>query len=269
MLQRHIEYCECHDKWFKQFWCSLSDKDRTEFLELGNKIENGTNSADPNFQLLHDQSVDLLSRKLIVIPETGFRISQNIADWSDFVMDKNEKQKVFDFSRLVLLDYIEKSQVPLEHLFGNLKSDESIAKSIEKRKRLGYYPEYLYDIWDLVRFRIVVQTPNELAQLGVKIWRDFYRKIYRCRNYYFNPKLYSHDTNYRAIHFLIMIQESRIIEVQLVTKAREWIGRLDRAVLFKKDIPPIDEEHVTWLMNYCCKANILDASYCKLDDPYI
>ncbi len=84
------------------------------------------------------------------------------------------------------------------------------------------------DLWDIVRFRIVVNDVIELKNICLHFWGKFTNEIIRCRNYYFQPKHENHLHIYKAIHFQILIDNDKMIEIEFMTRVDSVFSLLEK-----------------------------------------
>ena len=124
----------------------------------------------------------------------------------------------------------------------------------------------LRDTWDAVRCRLVAPDLATLRQISIEIWQYYLDSIIKCSNYYSYPQDGSKMGAYRAIHFLIEIEDRRWIEAQVLTAARDAVGVLDYAFTFKRKLQVINREHEEWLRGLSLNVNIFDARGIPAED---
>jgi len=115
-----------------------------------------------------------------------------------------------------------------------------------------------FDLWDGVRFRVVVNGIREMTALAWLLFHELGNWIVRCRNYYARPRQGPMDP-YRAIHLELQSDDEDFIEIQLVTARREAVGLIDHSVVLKRRVPFISPLHEAWLRRLSWAANLLDA----------
>ena len=128
------------------------------------------------------------------------------------------------------------------HLYGGLKARATIERKADIRRG----GSSLIDLWDVVRFRMIVPDLRSLIELALRISDEFADRLLKCRNYYWRPKTAEARHPYRAIHLQIEIAE-RMVELQIMTGSQEVLSYLDHAISFKGAVPAISEDHRTWL----------------------
>jgi hypothetical protein len=85
----------------------------------------------------------------------------------------------------------------------------------------------------------------------------FIDDVVKCRNYY-TAGIGINDL-YRAVHFELAIERGCVVEVQILTELRDWIGFLDYSFTFKKKLQFLDHAHEEWLATLAARATIADA----------
>jgi len=261
MLDQHIEYLIQEDKYFYDFWARLKSKQKKKFIAKYNYIDKlyGHTNA---FENQCKTAGLILKKKYLQIPSSVFEFAKIPKDWRTFIRNDNEKRKIFIESEDTLKRFLERHRLNNKvELYGNIKEISSLERKIHRKEKLYTYREEIkiFDIWDIIRFRIVVNNDKLLISVGVLIWQDYLEKIIKCRNFYFHPKNSNIIDPYRGIHYLLEIVPNRIIEIQLVSKEREGMIYLDHSVLFKKIVKPINKSHLKWLFHLSLKINLFEA----------
>jgi hypothetical protein len=140
-------------------------------------------------------------------------------------------------------------------LYGGLKSWAGIRHRIEQWR--GGAP---FDLWDGVRFRIVVDGIRDVADLTMLLLSQFREHIVRCRNYYARPRNGPTDP-YRAIHIELQSDAEDFVEVQIVSSRREAVGLIDHSMVLKRRVPFTGPAHQAWLERLSWTSNLLDWSH--------
>ena len=192
-----------------------------------------------------------LKRCMGGLPDIGFEFYPDVPYWLKLAADEPRNRELHRrtlkrISEILGLRYDE----PVD-IYGNLKDTESVNRKVQQHYESG---EPL-DLWDRTRLRIVPQTLNGVALISGILLCECRPQIIRLRNYYTHPR--SPDSLYRGIHF-IFAAEGGYIEVQVMTLARELVCQFDHAVIFKKTLQPMDDQHIPWLRRMSLAANVYE-----------
>jgi hypothetical protein len=261
MLQEFIGLLLQSDSNFQKYWGKCSEKLRNEFLVLGYQIE----SVGFSDSLGENYVVDVLrelSRYMVRIQDIPFDYKRIPPDWVDIVRDARAKEELYDYANKELLGFLASCCDNMRiKFYGGIKSEESLMRRLTRPKNQDQFRKVLLDTWDVVRFRIVVPDICVLRDIALSVWEGYFSRVLRCRNYYYHPKDHNRMDPYRAVHFEIEISEGRIIELQLMTYARELVCFLDHAPNFKRSVSVFNSIQLKWLNNISLKSNIYDYNH--------
>lgn len=249
-LRRHLEYLLAHDFWFYEAWNAWGRIRRARFLSIAAKLD--TIASEPQLEKQYSEITMDFRRLFLMVPERDIVESIiKMSGWIKFATDTDEKEEVFEAAFHHLARALNSNERPLSYLYlyGGLKMTDHLLKVPTNNKEdASQISKILGDLWDIVRLRIVAQSPLEVALISLKLWEHHLDDMIKARNYYLNPRAstrwFRHP--YRAVHFQMPILD-RMVELQVMTSVFEVISYLDHAVLFKKRLDPLDEEHLKWL----------------------
>jgi hypothetical protein len=257
-LSEHLALLLSEDSPSAQTWRRLSPVEQNEYVQLWHLIDQCTPTDGITLDQAHLDSLDVTRRWFVRIQERGFQYAPVRVDWAEFIGDAQTKLRLYEAGRarlqsLVDLYFPDRNVL----IYGRIKSDDGIRSRIESHKNSG--TEGLFpDLWDVIGFRIVTPSLDELLDLGIVFWERLIDHIVRCRNYYYRPKDNNSRGIYRGIHFELVDEDGNLTEAQLVTRFRDAVSLLDHQFSFKRVIPFINEEHERWLTEMSKKANILE-----------
>lgn len=260
-LRRHLVVLEQGDNHFCEFWQRLGEENKRLFRLLCREIENVSQSSEQEVALLHERASDLTRRYLSCIPQKDLDYGRRPRDWIDFVASEEEKNSLWIATEARLKRFLEPyERTGKARLYGGVKPLASLDEKLGETKSGWAARRNLRDTWDAVRCRLVAADLATLRQIGIEIWQYYIDGIIKCSNFYSYSQDGPETGSYRAIHFLIEIEERRWIEAQVLTEARDLVGYLDHAFLFKRRLQFYNREHEDWLRGLTVKANIFDAS---------
>jgi len=252
MLRSHLDYLLEHDVWFKKLWRESAPSARAAFIQSALRINRASEApeVETRFRLSHAKA----RRVLLVVPERNLVRSQITRDWNTFATDLDAKNEILRLGFETLYRFIEMSGLKhFTRIYGGLKDTSAIQTKPDEPRE----PGDLVDLWDVVRFRIVVPDLKMLIKVSLALWNSFLERVVKCRNYYSRSKMLAAPHPYNAIHFQLPV-EDRMAEVQIMSRHQETIAFLDHAISFKKSIIPMSEEHSTWLERIRLGALLVD-----------
>ncbi len=252
------------DPFLRAFWHELSETRRAGYWRMWEDIEAAGINPCSEVDAEHSRCHDIGKRWFVRVQEREFMYNRVPRDWSAFVRDVSAKEALYRQSVARLEAFIELCEMGQDVLlYGGIKADESLDKKLnEGRGGTGIQTNVL-DLWDIVRFRIVVPSVQALLRLSIRMWETYFDEVLRCRNYYFRPRNDDPDDPYRAIHFELANESGHMIEVQVMSKRREAVSLLDHAAIFKKAFKGFTAADRHWLVCFSKKANILDIEECS------
>jgi len=226
-------------------------------------IDSYENVDAPDLLEAHLTAFELSKRRFVRVQEREFLYDRIPNDWAAFARDWIAKQRLYDEGLIRLRALIDLCGLIHDAcIYGNIKADDSLDRKLSQARLGTSIQANVTDLWDIVRFRIIVPSLDSLLQLALRFWEIFFDQVLRCRNYYFRPRnLHSNDP-YRAIHFELANHQQHMIEVQLMTRRREAVSLLDHAALFKGTLKSMSSVEKQWLLEFSMKANILDVGEC-------
>jgi ppGpp synthetase/RelA/SpoT-type nucleotidyltranferase len=251
MLRTHLEYLLKTDPGFIRFWERLTTPEREEFIRRSLDIVEAGGQPEAHSQF--DRANALIRGLFIVIPELNLIQSRIARDWNLFAMNEQEKQLIYRAAESTFQEYLSKYELSSSvSLYGGLKTIPSILNKSEERN-----PSKLADLWDVVRFRMVVPNLRNVLVVSLQLCGEYDSSLLKCRNYYTHPKITDSRHSYRAVHFQIPIHD-RMVELQVMTLIQETVSYLDHAIAFKRQVPPLSQSHLDWLEKARLGALILD-----------
>lgn len=254
MIGKHVNHLRRHDSDFRRYWDGIGASKRRHFLDLAKAADGLSFTGTAELAKAHREASLAIRHYLYGIRESERAYERRPDDWVDFVGDRAERQHLADHCKSELRVFL---QGKIARFYGGLKPLKSLDRKL--RQQSGGSNTNFRDMWDVVRYRVVVEAIPELRAMALEIWRRWNTDIVRSRNYYMHPKGDSLHDPYRAIHFELEIMPKRWVEVQLLTEARDFIGHMDFALLFKCNVPPMSPHHQSWMWDLSRKINILDA----------
>jgi hypothetical protein len=259
----HFDLLLSTDRYFRQYWEHLGQGGQDELIRLLSSIEQlPVNGAELLAE--HLRISRLFARYMVRVQDVPFDYMRLSADWPDIACDEREKLLLFTLASERLDQFlIDVGLHTAIRLYGSIKSTEALTRRMMAPKTEDQFRRALLDTWDVVRFRMIAADLSALRQLALTVWEELYEAVIRCRNYYFRPKDDDHGEPYRGVHFELELQAGRVVEVQLLTRAREMIGWLDHGPLFKRAITLPSPEHEAWMWALSRKANVYEHKLLK------
>lgn len=258
-LRIHVERIIREDPFFRAFWHGLDEAQRAEYWRTWEDIESAAVNACSEVDAEHSRCHDISKRWFVRVQEREFMYDRVPLDWSAFVRDSSAKQILYNQSLARLQAFLELCEMRHDvRLYGGIKGDGSLDKKLIEGRGGKSIQMNVLDLWDVVRFRIVVPSAHSLLNLCIRMWETYFDEVLRCRNYYFIPRNDDPDDPYRAINFELANDSGHMIEVQVMTKRREAVSLLDHAALFKKTLNEFTSDDHQWLVCFSKTANLLD-----------
>ena len=259
-LNAHIERVVKGDRYFEDFWKRQSEMRRAAYRRTWEEIEDIDSVGGDHLVRECVECFDLTKRYFVRIQEREFLYHRIPDDWALFVRNINAKRRLFQESLIRLESLVKLAGLDdVAVIYGNIKDDDSLERKLRSVKTGTTLQANIMDLWDIVRFRVVVPDLGYLMQLSLSVWERYFDQVLRCRNYYFRARNGDASDPYRAIHFELANDWGHVIELQLMTKRREAVSLLDHAALFKGTLRSFGEEAEKWLREFSAKGNVLDA----------
>jgi len=224
-------------------------------LQTLRAVEKAALATEGGIPGLHSACGERTRTCLRTVPDLGFPLIDRPEQAIRRCLDEKIVGSTLEKSRGLLLDFLRRARFRFVRLYGGLKSREAVLSRIAAHRNEGTP----LDLWDAVRFRLVVATLSDLDTAQLAVRRQF--RIVRCRNYYARPRGGPLDT-YRAIHLEIGISKHEFFELQILTDLRDAVGSIDHAFIHKRTVSFVSPEHRTWLQELSMTANILDVRRC-------
>lgn len=259
-LEELISLLHSKDQNFSKFWQSQSDDDKNKYQAAWKLLNELTKLNFDDIQQ-SNKKVYLQTRIwLSLVQEIGFSYKRIPEHWAVTASKPQKLQDMYNYNLdqlSIIINKIDTKNQPI--LYGGVKEYSSIREKIELHgNENNAVRRNVQDLWDLVRFRIVVNDLQDLAAVGIGMWRESFSEIVRCRNYYFYPRGDNFDDPYRAIHFEILDDRQGMFELQIMTKHREAVSLLDHGPKFKRSISVNDERMDEWITKLSYAANIAE-----------
>ncbi|MEM7792109.1 MAG: hypothetical protein AAF546_11960 [Verrucomicrobiota bacterium] len=198
----------------------------------------------------------------MTVQEKTFEYLMIRKDWIDIVRSQALKQQLYNNGLKLISEFINRTGRKAR-LLGGIKTDESIRRKIRQQGEEGNMARAVLDLWDVVRFKIVLRDLPDVLFVAEEFWREFFDGVVRCRNYYYLPRNNDVNDPYRAVHFELADEDGSIIEVQVCSVSRDAVSLLDHPYSFKKILPYKNDEHECWLRTLSVKANLLEVAQFK------
>ena len=266
MLEKLIPLLIDKDKYFRDFWDKKTIEEKEEFQLFIRNVDDLYPDDDGILQNLLNMSNDIGKRKFASLREK--RTSEKFPSLKriDTICRNRKMQKQFFLEAQTALNmFSQKSLHQIKYsIYGGIKPMESIFKKEFKEKEF-YQNDQMLNLWDIIRFRYVVDTYDDLITTANKIWIAFENVIVKARNYYYTAQNKDNSNIYKALHFILLFDKSDfIIEIQLYTKHREIISFFDYHYLYKYNLG-IPKDLNKWLKSISKKILINEAQY-NLED---
>jgi hypothetical protein len=246
-LQDHIEYLSKIDLQFREEQRNF----RTNLLLL-QQLELHRAMLDGAFPRRQTEA-DVAARALFEnFDEVDFPVV-SASDRIAHVLDAAALQGVYCLAFQRLVGFVQGSPASSQ-LYGSIKSREGILERIRSCRDAGGVP----DVWDAVRFRVIVPGLSDLACIWTRLLDEFGDSVVRRRNYYLRPRK-GPDDPYRALHFELYFGAGRFVELQALTRLREAVGAVDHLLVCKRSSSFIHPKHECWLKELSWTGNIVDA----------
>mgnify|MGYP000105374336 CR=1 FL=1 len=258
-LSRHIDLLQ-NDSNFNLLWGKQPKSKRTRLTQISSEIDDCVQRDGPNLLPQHELTWEVARKHFVLVQDYRHGLSKVTTDaWLKMLYERDHRDKVDLVARemvATISDYIP-SNIH-SSFYGGLKPDDSIRRKIQEVRPRDGNLDFVIQPWDLIRYRIVVNSVQDILNLGINIWKNEIDQILRCRNYYFRPRADDPSDPYRALHFHILVDGLGFFELQIITIAKEVSGILDQNFIFKPDIKFLDDHHREWLHLFRIAANIMD-----------
>ena len=257
MLEHLIEILLSKDPYFSLYWTELGPIAQKYFWRLNDQIS----SISPLHASNRETAIKSSQRFLSAVPEREFQWSMCFSDkakWLNFAFNDKAKIEWLEETSSILEPF---TQSQLQNrvcyrIYSNIKPTPSIRREIRDVDG-NDDPERIIDVWDVIRWRIVVPDYQTLRYICLRFWETYFEHIGYCRNFYFRPRVGSSNPPYRGIHFILCPHRDRLFEVQIQTEARDMMCFLDHSILFKK-LFNIGPDLTKWLFEQSWKVNIYE-----------
>lgn len=257
MIERHIATLLENDSFFRDYWERLTPTVRQERLDTTSNLESIHYDSDEAAHAEYAWASEKLRRYMSCIPQRDPDYERRPKEWLDLIEQRDTMKRVHDRARSELEAFRNAASTPTMRLYGGLKPIESLNASFEQPKPNWASRRSRRDAWDAVRFRLVCEDVVALRTTCVQVLQYFIDDVVKCRNYY-TAGLGINDL-YRAVHFELAIERGCLVEVQVLTELRDWIGFLDYSFTFKKRLRFVDHAHEEWMTGLAARATIADA----------
>lgn len=262
ILHRTIATLDARDKNWISFFAQHGSEVRDSIfstLEDLHAIADDKYLRDTNWVLDADLA---MRRRMAHIQQVDLDLRRVSKNWRLVVTQADAMQELYDESLSRLLAFCEKRDLQSNcRLYGGVKDFSSLNGKVNQISRLSKDSRVrpkMDDVWDVVRFRLVLEDAKSVRQACQFLWEDFFDAVIRCRNYYFMPKAKNSLNSYRAVHFEFANIDGHIFELQVQTRFREAISLLDHSFVFKGDIEFFDHEHELWMRAMSAAAIYLE-----------
>lgn len=204
----------------------------------------------------HGGASRILASRVGDLLERDFPAPPSAECWIHFARDCEKLDSVMRTAQHHLEPVIRRSAAEaVVGFYGGLKPYASVERKIQEYR----HGRSELDLWDVVRFRIVVLNIQDVCRLGAEVLGLFRDAVVRLRNYYTRPK--GPGNAYRAVHLEIDFgqEEPECVEVQFLTLARDAIGLIDHDSIYKHITGCYEMIDEQWVREMSYAANIADA----------
>ncbi len=129
---------------------------------------------------------------------------------------------------------------PIESIKTRLKSPESIAEKLERKKLKPTIENIENELFDIAGVRVICSYPSDIYMLADALLQQDDIKLVEKKDYIKIPK----PNGYRSLHlivetpiFLHNAKKLMKVEIQLRTLSMDWWASLEHKIRYKKDIP--------------------------------
>jgi hypothetical protein len=261
LLDKHFRHLMTYDVEFLWEWMSLAEKERKHHQDTLNVLDMRRKRLDSGETSCREYHLDVsaqTARRLAVLAEKDFPVPA--ADWLRSVHDVAQMRRLHRCGGVFLRRFMAECTVTPVRLYGGIKEQSRI----QAKLGLCRIRQTLPDLWDVVRYRVVVEGLDTLLSVSLSLAEKAGDQLVRCRNYYFRARG-GVDDPYRAIHFVLVFPELGYVEVQIMTAWREALCLIDHSLVYKKSIPYLGGRHRRWLRDLSYTANCVEAG---LEDVY-
>jgi hypothetical protein len=246
-----------HDPVFRRFFEDQPQASREEYFDVWRCLDVAEQRPSRDLAALHADATVRAQRWFVSVQEREFMNSAIPPQWHSAARDHEMKTQLYDRALHRLLAFSEGLPIGIR-IYGGLKSEESIEHKILQ----GWRDSAIFDLWDVVRFRIVTPNLDSALNVAARVWDHFWDDVVRCRNYYYRPRQRNLDVNgsgdpYRAVHFELS-DRNGVFEVQVMTRNREAVSLLDHRFVLKRTLPFLNAEHESWLKAISLACNVID-----------
>jgi hypothetical protein len=260
-LVDHLNYVHAADAELHEAWRGedlLSYYPHLQTLARIDAYRSTLPESDDDMRRLHSAAAGLLAQRCTQRAETEVRELPPAGAWIRLARDPTRLKKLYARAVRQLTRLIGASaDKELVLYYGGIKPRASIERALRKYSS----GRGVLDLLDLVRFRIVAADIQSVHSFSDTILDHYEGRVLRYRNYYLKPRD-GWDDPYRAVHFALQVDtrdDAAIVEVQVLTLARDSVGMIDHAVVHERAIPFLGWWHEQWLLSVSYSANILDA----------
>jgi len=257
LINRYIDLTIANDENFYAYWSKSQESHRARIRSSLIEIDQWRSVEQNEIIQLRTEAYRKSRSMLSVVPELRLSYASIPEKWLLAIDDELRLRKAYARSEEVVRSLVKKTNLSQEkiHLTGGIKSSNSIKKKFKENKA-HKNKEIIPDFFDLIRFRISVESISILAKISSLMWSINFDNIICCRNYYFYPRGGNPNDSYRAVHFIMRDGFGDIFELQIMTLYRTSICLMDHAVSFKKSIKHFDDNHQEWLINMSKNCNL-------------
>ncbi len=143
---------------------------------------------------------------------------------------------------------------PIESIKTRLKTPESIAEKV-KRKKIPFTVESIEEnIYDIAGVRVICSFPSDIYMLSDAFLKQDDIRLVEKKDYIKNPK----ENGYRSLHLIIETpiflhnqKKFMKVEVQFRTMSMDWWASLEHKIRYKKDY--VFTEHVESELKLCAE----------------
>jgi len=253
-LRAHLDFLWSHDREFVERWTQLSPLMRIEYRRIFLRLEQWSLincDCHPTWQEFFG-SADVGAGCSCQASDINFVRRPEPNRLITVATDSERVNHVLGLWRGRLQRFLDAHRQLRARMYGGIKKPSAV------RDKIRHYCMGLgdLDLWDLVRFRIVVHDLNELQRIAASFQSAFGSEIIRCRDYYHRPR--NDNCPYRAVHFELENAPFEYAEVQLLTLTRDALGLLDHALVHKRSLRFLDAAHERWWSTYSHLANLVE-----------
>jgi len=258
-LDQHLRILFGSDTASARYLRGLPGAKLREYLRIWRIIDGSHPQPGAGMLAAHREAEVATRRSFARIQELDYQVARVRADWVDVVVAAAQRQQLWAADREWLRNQIDLyfGKRPA-YLYGRIKSDDAIQCRLQAHRMADPAAGRMPDLWDVIGFRIVVNSLDDLLAMGLLLREKLADRLIRCRNYYYRSKRDDERGAYRALHFVAVDVAGYPFELQMITVCRNAFSLLDHDFSYKPVLEFLSPQHEQWLIDLNMKANIVE-----------